>query len=348
MVLVSLRWEAVRADRCPLHGNGGPVEAGLFGLALISVLWAYDGFADVSFVSGEVADTAAQPCRERSSRHDRDRRHLSRRERGLSVRQSDRAHGQLAADSRRHDGHDFRPARRRLISVVVTISTFGALMSTMLTAPRIFFAMANDGLFFRQIARVHPRYGTPHVAIAFAAALGVAFVFARTFEQLADTFVLSIWPSMGWRSQGSTGFGARSPSCRVLTACPAIRWSRPCSSRPDLSRRQCARRGSAVDEGHLRHHARGRARVLPCFRNVFPQARPESGPDIRLQLHWMHAVLVRPRQRTVATRGPAVPPKSASCRSAGCCSTPGFDQSHTPPGKIRLSRAISSAVNVTL
>ena len=35
---------------------GGPVDAGLFGLALISVLWAYDGFADLSFAAGEVKD----------------------------------------------------------------------------------------------------------------------------------------------------------------------------------------------------------------------------------------------------------------------------------------------------
>jgi APA family basic amino acid/polyamine antiporter len=54
--------------------------------------------------------------------------------------------------------------------------------------------MANDGLLFRRLAGVHPEYGTPHVAITLAAALGVAFVFARTFEQLADAFVLSIWP----------------------------------------------------------------------------------------------------------------------------------------------------------
>jgi amino acid transporter len=83
------------------------------------------------------------------------------------------------------------------VSVVVTISTFGALVSTSLTSPRIFFAMADDRMFFRRLATVHPRYHTPHVAITLAAALGVAFVLTRTFEQLADTFVLSIWPFYG-------------------------------------------------------------------------------------------------------------------------------------------------------
>jgi amino acid transporter len=57
--------------------------------------------------------------------------------------------------------------------------------------------MAEDGLFFRPLARVHPRFHTPYVAILLATALGVIFVLTRTFEQLADTFVLAIWPFYG-------------------------------------------------------------------------------------------------------------------------------------------------------
>jgi len=64
----------------------------------------------------------------------------------------------------------------------------------MMTGPRIFFAMADDGLFFKKIASVHPRFKTPHVAISLAAALAIVFVMVRTFEQLADAFVLAIWP----------------------------------------------------------------------------------------------------------------------------------------------------------
>ena len=84
-----------------------------------------------------------------------------------------------------------------LVSVVVALSTFGSLSGIMLAAPRIFFAMAAEGLFFRAIGAAHPRYQTPHRAILLSAALGVAFVLTRTFEQLADTFVLAIWPFYG-------------------------------------------------------------------------------------------------------------------------------------------------------
>jgi amino acid transporter len=54
--------------------------------------------------------------------------------------------------------------------------------------------MAHDGLFFETIARVHPRYKTPYVAILLAGLLGMALVLSRSFEALTDTFVLAIWP----------------------------------------------------------------------------------------------------------------------------------------------------------
>jgi APA family basic amino acid/polyamine antiporter len=78
--------------------------------------------------------------------------------------------------------------------VVVMISTFGSLMGSMLASPRIFFAMADDNLLFEPIARVHPKWKTPHMAIGLACVLGVAMVMTQTFEQLTDTFVLAMWP----------------------------------------------------------------------------------------------------------------------------------------------------------
>ena len=174
-----------------------PVAPGLFGLALISVLWAYDGFADLSFAAGEVKDP---------------QRTLPRAIVGGTIAivaiylLANAAYLYVSPVSRVADSPLIAAdtmeailgqAGVALVSVVVTISTFGALIAIMLSAPRIFFAMADDRLFFRAVARVHPRYGTPWVAISLAAALGVAFVLTRTFEQLADTFVLSIWPFYG-------------------------------------------------------------------------------------------------------------------------------------------------------
>jgi len=74
------------------------------------------------------------------------------------------------------------------------VATFSTLLGSMLTAPRIFFAMADDGLFFKDVARVHPRFQTPWVAIVLTALLGIIYVSFRTFQQLADQFVVAIFP----------------------------------------------------------------------------------------------------------------------------------------------------------
>ena len=74
------------------------------------------------------------------------------------------------------------------------LSTFGALTASLFASPRIFFAMAEDGLFFRSVAKVHEKFGTPHVAIGINVVLAVIFVLIRTFDQLADAFVTAIIP----------------------------------------------------------------------------------------------------------------------------------------------------------
>jgi APA family basic amino acid/polyamine antiporter len=76
----------------------------------------------------------------------------------------------------------------------VMVSCLGALTGSMMTGPRIFFAMADRGLFFKAIARVSPRYQSPSTAIWLATALGVIYVLLNDFQQLADKFILGIWP----------------------------------------------------------------------------------------------------------------------------------------------------------
>ena len=182
--------------------GGGPVDPALFGLALISVLWAYDGFADVSFAAGEV--THPQRTLPRAIVGGTlaiVAIYLAANSAYLYVTpvRGVAESRLIAADTMQAI---FGSAGAAAVSVVVTISTLGALLGIMLAAPRIFFAMADDRLFFRTVARVHPRYQTPYVAISLAAALGVLFVLTRTFEQLADTFVLSIWPFYGMAIAG--------------------------------------------------------------------------------------------------------------------------------------------------
>jgi APA family basic amino acid/polyamine antiporter len=76
------------------------------------------------------------------------------------------------------------PAAVTLVVAGVLVSTAGASNTSMLTAPRIFFAMARDGVFFARFARIHPRWGTPHVAILFHAAVTMLLAATGTFVQL--------------------------------------------------------------------------------------------------------------------------------------------------------------------
>ena len=173
---------------------GGPVQGGLFGLALVSVMWAYDGWGDLSFVGGEVRDPE---------------RNLPR---ALIVGTGavvaiyllvNAAYLYLipigamagsplvAADAAQAIVGRLGVG---LVAVVVMVATFSTLLGSMLTAPRIFFAMADDGLFFRRVARVHPTFRTPSVAIVLTGLLGIVYVAFQTFQQLADQFVVAIFP----------------------------------------------------------------------------------------------------------------------------------------------------------
>jgi APA family basic amino acid/polyamine antiporter len=174
-----------------------PVQAGLFGLALISVLWAYDGFADLSFASGEVTDPQRNlPRAIIFGTLAIIAIYVSANLAYLYMNPIEKIQGSrlIAADTM---SSMFGQAGVAFISVVVMISTFGSLMGSMLASPRIFFAMADDRLFFKPIAAVHPQWNTPWVAITLAAVLGVAMVMTQTFEQLTDTFVLAMWPFYG-------------------------------------------------------------------------------------------------------------------------------------------------------
>ncbi len=165
-----------------------------FGLALVSTLWAYDGWADLSFVAGEVRDPQRNIPRALITG--------TLAVIGIYLLANLAYLAVLPVDQVRRSPLVAADVAQRLlgapgvafVGITVMLSTFGTLTGSLLTAPRIFFAMAEDRLFFRFVARVHPRFQTPYVAIGLSTALGIVFVLLRTFEQLADTFVIGIVP----------------------------------------------------------------------------------------------------------------------------------------------------------
>jgi APA family basic amino acid/polyamine antiporter len=193
-LLVVLAFVVGHGDFAHYVAPGGEVHAGLYGLALVSVLWAYDVWGDLSYVSGEVKDPERNLPRA-----------LFLGTLGVVVIYlgANAAYlylmpiGQMATSPLvAADAAQAILGRLGvgLVAVVVIISTFGTLAGSMLTGPRIFYAMSEEGLFFRAVGRSHPRYHTPATAIVLTGVLGAGFVLLRTFEQLADAFVLGIWP----------------------------------------------------------------------------------------------------------------------------------------------------------
>jgi APA family basic amino acid/polyamine antiporter len=81
----------------------------------------------------------------------------------------------------------------KIVGIVILVSIFSAANAIMLAAPRVYYAMAGDGLFFRSLARIHPTYGTPAFAIGVAGSWSALLAAIGSFEQLL-TFVVFI----GW------------------------------------------------------------------------------------------------------------------------------------------------------
>jgi APA family basic amino acid/polyamine antiporter len=82
----------------------------------------------------------------------------------------------------------FGGAGAQIFSAVVVVSVLGSLCAFMLAAPRVYYAMARDGLFFSGVARVHPRFGTPARAVMLQAALASLLVATGTFDQIIAYF----------------------------------------------------------------------------------------------------------------------------------------------------------------
>jgi len=78
----------------------------------------------------------------------------------------------------------------RLIAVGIAISTLGFLSQTILVAPRVYYAMASDGLFFKSVARIHPRTRVPVTAIVIQGILASALTLSGTYEEILNYVVL--------------------------------------------------------------------------------------------------------------------------------------------------------------
>ncbi|HOU53391.1 MAG TPA: amino acid permease [Myxococcota bacterium] len=116
------------------------------------------------------------------------------------------------------------PFGAALVSLAVVLSTFGALHGTSLVSARVYWAMSRDGLLWRGLDAVHPRRGTPHVALWVQWAWSSVLVFSGTFDQITDMMVVVSWAFYGLLAAAVIVLRVRRPDVPRPYRVPGYPW----------------------------------------------------------------------------------------------------------------------------
>jgi APA family basic amino acid/polyamine antiporter len=174
------------------HLNAGDYASG-FGLAMISVLWAYEGWQYATFSAGETINPQRSfPLAFLAGSAALIGIYLFANVGYLAALGP---HGVAASDRVAATAVSavFGPTAAKLVALIIVISMFSAANSIVLTAPRVYYAMARDGLFFSKLSVVHPRFGTPAFAVIAAATWAAVLAATGTFEELLTYVVFIGW-----------------------------------------------------------------------------------------------------------------------------------------------------------
>lgn len=155
-----------------------------FGVGLIAVFWAFDGWNNINYVAGEIKN----PKRNLTYA-------LIFGTAGITLLYVltnfvyflalplEKMTGVVTVAERSAASLFGAPASG-IVSAVVLVSVLGALSGAIFVGPRVYYAMARDGLFFKRVARIHPRFKTPSISIFLQAFWACILALSGTFEQL--------------------------------------------------------------------------------------------------------------------------------------------------------------------
>jgi len=111
-----------------------------------------------------------------------------------------------------------------LLSALIVVSTFGFLNLGLMTAPRVYYAMAQDGLFFRVVARVSPRTHAPVAAIVTQGLLASALALTNTYDRLVGYAVFADWIFFALAGVALLVFRRKLPDAPRPFATPLYPW----------------------------------------------------------------------------------------------------------------------------
>jgi len=164
--------------------------------ALLGSFWAYEGWSTIGYLGGEIKDAQRNlPLGLIFGMLFVIAVYLSINFTYLYVMPID----QLLADSKSTNTiaavtvmqHLLGNGGALFMSLLILFTTLGATNTTILAAPRLYFAMAKDGLFFKPAAEIHPKYNTPGKAFVFQAVIVSLLVISGSFDQLTDMLIFA-------------------------------------------------------------------------------------------------------------------------------------------------------------
>jgi APA family basic amino acid/polyamine antiporter len=174
-------------------GSGGASLASGFGLAMIGVLWAYEGWQYVTFSAGETIDAQRNfPRALLIGSAALIGIYLLANVAYLAALGPTKA-AQTNSIAATAVTAVVGPGASKFVALAILISIFSAANGIALTAPRVYYAMARDRLFFHRLAEVHPRFHTPAFAVLAGSAWAAVLAVTGTFEQLLTYVVFSGW-----------------------------------------------------------------------------------------------------------------------------------------------------------
>ncbi|HEX6879265.1 MAG TPA: amino acid permease [Terriglobales bacterium] len=198
----------------------GHLNLSAFGIALIGVLWAYDGWHTLSFVAGEVKEPTRNipaslilgtiACM------------------SIYVLANVAYYSVLSSEAIRSSDHVAAVAvstawgnkAAMVLTLLISLSILGAINGSTLATPRATLAMANDGLFFRVFGRVSPRFHTPVVALIAHGLWAASLTLMGTFQELFTAVIFTAWIFYGLSVLGVIVLRIREPHLERPYRCP--------------------------------------------------------------------------------------------------------------------------------
>lgn len=222
--LLLIRGDGLNDVSAALPSTGTSMLTAL-GAAMLGVLWAYEGWHYITFSAGEVVEPQKNFAR------------------GIIVGtaaligiyllanvayvaalgvQRSAASERIAAEA---VSHILGPGAGKLIALAILVSMFSAANAVVLTASRVYFAMAQDGIFFARMGSIHPKWKTPAFAIIASCAWAAILALSGTFEQLLTYVVFTGWAFYALGAAAIFYYRRRAPDAPRPFRVPGYPWT---------------------------------------------------------------------------------------------------------------------------